>query len=117
MDEKTLMQILHRIAANTSPQGMKLFNTVLGLLGVGFLAWAGVVWDTGATVERGQERLLVQMQHLMTMVVETKALHASHDAEPWHSGAGRELATIAAELQSLRYQLERLEKERLRDDN
>ena len=80
---------------------MRMFSAILGLFAVGFMAWAGVLWDRSSVIIDNQTRILVQQGIFLTRLADLEQDAMSHENRSWHSEAGNALIDLKARLNYL----------------
>lgn len=76
---------------------------LLGTVAAGFVAWAGVVYDTGQQALRAVE---LNSQRIDAALVRL----SRHEERPWHNDAGEAIVRISTRLDGIEKTLERMER-------
>lgn len=79
----------------------KIFAAVLGIFGLGFMAWAGVLWDRSSVIIEQQTQILIQQGIYATRLNETERKISQHGGRYWHGQAGNALSELRARIDAL----------------
>lgn len=82
----------------STPARSKLLEASLALLGIGFLAWAGVLWDRSDTIIQNQQQILVKLSRVEVEIRHVVSDFETHEDQPWHDEAGQRLIRFESRL-------------------
>ena len=69
----------------------KLVSWLLAALASAFVAWAGVVWNTGDRIMQTVNAIYADVREMGVEIRHLRQDVDRHEAQPWHQRAGEEI--------------------------